>query len=113
MQVKNFRCVVIKKGRILGQIAGKMIVVSDVLTSFFNLKKEPLIDEKNFHLSTLDASKFQAVAGWGEITHIYYAEDEIFFSDENSSAVSQPQAQTKLPKSKRLDSPFTVAAEMA
>ena len=113
MQVKNFRSVVIKGGLIVGHMTGKIMVVGNDPTTVLYFKQQPLNSEIDFGITSVDASKLQAVTAWGDITHIYEIQGKISCSNEKPGAVSVSHEKTSIPKSSVMASSLTDSAELA
>jgi len=113
MQVRNFRCVVIQKGYILGHMTGEIINTGNSPTAVVNLKPQALRPEEHFHISSIDPANLQAVAGWGDITHVYNVPNEVASSAEAPIAENYSPAQTKLPKANWFADLFTKSAKIA
>lgn len=113
MDVKNFRSVVIKNGCILGHLTGKMLASGNMPTAFFDLKEQPLNPGINFNLQTVDASRFKAVSGWGDVTHIYEAQADTNSFDKTGCSIHAFNTKTIPPKSKYVSAPFSYTRQLS
>ena len=117
IQIKNFRCVVIEYGLILGHISGAMVSSDHAPTTVFDLKYYPLTPKNHFHVKNIDTTKLQIVSGWGEVTHIYNLHQTAKNTVKNVSgelhAIKKPETATKsgkLTKSRCNTKALTAAA---